>query len=346
MTFLKVRQPLSSPVRTILTLCSFLLPVVIWSAVSYIPGIWHPYVLITNSGDTTVAGDYDYLSEGQLVEREVFEKRNATLAKANAKVAEGTLENPIYFPAPHQVVMALYTSFKTEPQRRGDKWLHESLLHSCSIIFWGFIFSAIFGLPLGVLCGTYTPIASLIEPFVDFVRYMPAPVFGALAVSIMGLDDEPKIAIIFIGTFFQMVLVISNTTSKLDRSLLEAAQTLGTTGFKMLTKVVVPGVLPDLYRDMRILIGWAWTYLVVAELIGAKSGISAFLYQAQRYKQFDNVYAAIIMIGIIGLLTDQILSLIGEVLFPYKSGDTPLLSKIFRALKKRWKDVSNARVQA
>ena len=67
-----------------------------------------------------------------------------------------------------------------------------------------------------------------------------------------------------------------------------------------------------------ILIGWAWTYLVVAELIGAKSGISAFLYQSQRYKQFDNVYASIIMIGLIGLLTDQILAFVGRHIFPWQ----------------------------
>lgn len=315
---LKVRQPISNRRRATLTVASFILPILFWSAVSYVPGLWQPLVLVTDAGNEEIEGDYDYLSVGQRVEKEVFEARNKTLAAAGAELAKGDAVNPIYLPAPHEVAMALYTGFKTEPQRRGEKWLHESLWHSCTIIFYGFIFSAIFGLPLGVLCGTFTSISALIEPFVDFVRYMPAPVFGALAVTILGLDDGPKITIIFIGTFFQMILVIANTTSKLDRGIIEAAQTLGTKGIRLLTRVVVPGVIPELFRDVRILIGWAWTYLVVAELIGAKSGISAFLYQSQRYKQFDNVYASIIMIGLIGLLTDQILAFIGKRAFPWQ----------------------------
>jgi NitT/TauT family transport system permease protein len=156
------------------------------------------------------------------------------------------------------------------------------------------------------------------------VRYMPAPVFGALAVAVLGLADAPKITIIFIGTFFQMVLIVANTTRKLDLSLLHAARTLGANDRQLLVHVVIPGVLPNLYRDMRILIGWAWTYLVVAELIGEKSGISAFIYQQQRYRHFDNVYASIVMIGLVGFATDQVLALLGRYLFPWESGNTTL----------------------
>ena len=91
--------------------------------------------------------------------------------------------------------------------------------------------------------------------------------------------------------------------------------------------MIIPAATPGLYRDMRILLGCAWTYLVVAELIGAKSGISAFLYQAQRYKQFDNVYAAMLMIGLIGLFIDQLLAWIGRHLFPWESGKRPRRKK-------------------
>ena len=76
--------------------------------------------------------------------------------------------------------------------------------------------SSILGVPLGILCGTYAAIARLNEPFIEFFRYLPAPAFGALAVAILGIYDGPKIAIIVIGTFFQQVLIIANTTRKLD----------------------------------------------------------------------------------------------------------------------------------
>src|SRR4029079_10145600 len=104
------------------------------------------------------------------------------------------------------------------------------------------------GVPLGILCGTFPFFSKITEPFVDFTRYMPAPAFGALAVAVLGIYDPPKIAIIFLGTFFQQVLVIANTTRKLDTSLLEAAQTLGANRIRLLFRVIVPGISVDLYN--------------------------------------------------------------------------------------------------
>jgi NitT/TauT family transport system permease protein len=80
----------------------------------------------------------------------------------------------------------------------------------------------------------------------------------------------------------------------------------------------VPGIITDLYKDMRILLGWAWTYLIVAELIGTSSGITWFITQQARYKNFDNVYAAIMMIGIIGLSIDMLLAYMGRRVFPWQ----------------------------
>ena len=325
---LAVRRDVSSRARVVLTIFAFLLPLGGWSAISYIPFLWHPYVLVADPGDTTVPGQHAYLAEGQLVERAEFAARNQELQAAGARLAEGERANPIYLPAPHEVARAFYTAFITPPQRHGEGWLHESLWHSCQVIFWGFLYAALLGVPLGVLCGSLSLFSRLVEPFVDFIRYMPAPVFGALAVAILGLKDEPKITIIFIGTFFQMVLVVANTTRQIDGSLIEAAQTLGARNRHLLVNVVVPGILPNLYRDMRILVGWAWTYLVVAELIGEKSGISAFLYQQQRYRHFDNVYAAIVMIGMIGLFVDQVLAFVGRFLFPWEQQRPRVFAKL------------------
>src|SRR4029079_4070712 len=131
----------------------------------------------------------------QRVDRAEFEARNRELSAAHAKLASGKPANPVYLPAPDEIAKAFVTAFTTEPQRTGDFWLHESLLQSCKVIFWGFFYSALFGIPIGILCGTFPPLARLTEPFVDFVRYMPAPVFGALAVAVLGLGDEPKITI-------------------------------------------------------------------------------------------------------------------------------------------------------
>jgi NitT/TauT family transport system permease protein len=307
-----VRKELRPRTRLATAIMSFVLPLLVWSLVSYIPWIWHPKVEVTDPGSVS------YFAKDMLVDREVFDAELATAREEQRALPQGEPANPIYLPAPHEVARAFYKAFTTEPKRHSEKWLHESLWESIQVIFWGFVLSSVLGVPLGILAGTYDLIARLFEPFVEFFRYLPAPAFGALAVAILGIYQAPKIAIIFIGTFFQQVLVIANTTRKLDPALLEAAQTLGARNLSLLFKVVVPGIITDLYKDMRILLGWAWTYMIVAELIGTSSGITWFITQQARYKNFDNVFAAIMMIGILGLATDLFLAWLGRHIFPWQ----------------------------
>lgn len=311
LSWFSVRQELTPERRRIISWASFLLPILMWCAVSYLPFIWHPMVMIDEPGDV------DYFQTEMLIDKATFIEERNNMQAAGKALPAGKPANPIYLPAPHEVAKALYTGFVTPPAQKDGAWLHESLWHSIKTIFFGFVISSLIGVPLGILCGTYSVIARLTEPFIEFFRYLPAPAFGALMVAILGIYDGPKIAIIVIGTFFQQVLVISNTTRKLDYSLLEAAMTLGTNKFKLLQHVVIPGILPDLYRDLRILLGWAWTYLIVAELIGTSSGITLFITQQARYQHFDNVYAAIFIIGFIGLGTDLILAWLGKRLFAW-----------------------------
>lgn len=310
------RTELDKGSKRFLVFTSFALPILLWCLVSYAPFIWHPQVEITQPGGVS------YFREGTLVDKEVFALEvDKILEKtpdiAQSELPQGIPSNPVYLPAPHEVVTAFYTAFTTPPKRSSEPWLHESLWHSIQVIAWGFFWAMLFGVPLGVLAGTYNAASHVIEPFTEFFRYLPAPAFGALAVAILGIYDAPKIAIIFIGTFFQMVLIVAATTRKFNIALIEASLTLGCKGGRMIRRVIMPGILPDLYRDMRILLGWAWTYLIVAELIGTSSGITWFITQQARYKNFDNVFAAILIIGIIGLVTDIILAQIGKRLFPW-----------------------------
>ncbi len=297
--------------RALLTLCSFLLPLLLWCLVAYAPFIWHPKIKVETPGGV------DYFQPGMLVDRAEFTLQREQMRHEGLVQPTGIAANPIYLPAPHQVARAFYTGFTTAPEQRDAPWLHESLWHSIQIIFWGFTLSSLIGVPLGILCGTYAAIGRLNEPFIEFFRYLPAPAFGALAVAVLGIYDGPKIAIIVIGTLFQQVLIIANTTRKLEVTLLEAARTLGTRGLRLVTRVVIPGILPDLYRDQRILLGWAWTYLIVAELIGTSSGITFFITQQARYQHFENVYAAMLIIGVIGFGSDLLLKRLGRRLFPW-----------------------------
>ncbi|MCH7341649.1 ABC transporter permease [Acinetobacter higginsii] len=305
---------LSKRKKLYLSLGSFLIPILIWSCVSYLPFIWHPQVQIINAGSAT------YLQAGTRIDKQAYYAEAQDAVNQGKTPPTGILVNPIYLPAPHQVAKALFTSFTTPPQQADAPWLHQSLWHSIKIVFTAFFISSLIGVPLGILCGFSNSISKLTEPFVEFFRYLPAPAFGALAVAILGINDAPKIAIIVIGTLFQQILIIANTTRMVDRGLVEAGYTLGTNKLKSLFHVVIPAALPDIYRDQRVLLGWAWTYLIVSELIGATSGITWFITQQARYQNFDNVYAAILIIGVIGLLCDLILMKLGNSLFKWKKG--------------------------
>lgn len=309
--WLAVGGNLTKPQRNLLTVLSFVLPLTLWALVSYVPFFWHPQVRITQPGSV------GYFTAGMEVDGKIFDQENQTVRDQGGTPALGDRINPVYLPAPHEVVLALGKAFTTAPRRAGEPWLHESLLSSISVIFWAFLLSSLIGVPLGILAGSYGFFRHLIEPFVEFFRYLPAPAFGALAVAVLGINEAPKMAIIFIGTFFQQVLVVSNTAKRVDKTLVEAAQTLGGKGPRLLSRVVIPAILPDLYRDQRILLGWAWTYLIVAEVVGTSTGITWFINQQAKYRIFDNVYAAIIMIGIIGLVTDMFLAWLGKKLFPW-----------------------------
>ncbi len=237
-------------------------------------------------------------------------------------IPQGKPANPSYLPAPHEVLITGWHDFTSEPANDAPS-MGERFKASLKIIFLGFFWACAVGLPIGILCGVFDFFSRLFEPFVDFFRYLPAPTFSTLLVAVLLAGDAPKIALVFIGTVFQLVLVVSKTTRLLDNSLLEAAQTLGAKPRQIITRVVIPGVLPNLYNDLRILLGWAWTWLVIAELIGVKSGLTEFIETQGRFRNFDRVFPVIIMIGVTGFITDQILALLHGLLFPWAGKSHP-----------------------
>src|SRR5262245_9351499 len=141
------RQSQTPEGRRLLNIGAFVLPILIWCVVSYVPFVWHPKVLVEE------AGGVDYFQSGMLVDRIEFDEQLKDVQSKGLALPAGRPANPIYLPAPHEVAKALYTSFTTKPQQRDAPWLHESLWHSIQIIFWGFTLSSLVGVPLGILAG-------------------------------------------------------------------------------------------------------------------------------------------------------------------------------------------------
>jgi len=207
----------------------------------------------------------------------------------------GKPANPDYLPAPHTVLKTGIQDWKKKGGE-GQPSMAERYGQSLRTILLGFLIAAVIAIPLGVLSGTYDLFSKLVEPFWDFFRYMPAPAFGTLLVAIFGAHSMPKVALVFLGTFPHLLLMLTKTIRLVEKPLLEAAQTLGANRNTLLTKVVVPSALPSIYNDLRIALGWAWTWLVIAELIGVKEGLTEVIDTQGVRRNFDRVYPVIILI--------------------------------------------------
>lgn len=251
--------------------------------------------------------------------------------------ASEEVARPVYLVPPDVVALSFWEGITAEKPAAGEanaerKTLLQRYAESWRTIVLGFLLAIAVAVPLGLLCGTYDFVSKLAEPFVNFFSYMPAPAFGVVLMAIFGLDLGPKIMLVFLGTLPPAILMISKTTRSLDGSLLEAAQTLGANQRQLLTTVVIPGVLPSLYKDIRLLFGTAWTWLVIAELLGFKSGLTEIIDTHGRRFQFDIVYPAILLIGLSGFFMDQILAYLARYFFPWM--DQPkkgFLSRFFSA---------------
>lgn len=181
----------------------------------------------------------------------------------------------------------------------------------------GFLLSAVFGVPLGILIGTNKVVEASVEPFVDFVRYLPVAGFIPLSILWLGLGDAQKVAVLFIGTFFQLVPMVVDATSSIPRPYLDTARTLGAGDLYIVRQVVVPFALPRIYDALRISVGVCWTYLIVAEIVAASSGIGFVIVQGQRYINTATIFVGLLTVGLLGLITDYGFKLFQPRLFPW-----------------------------
>jgi NitT/TauT family transport system permease protein len=181
----------------------------------------------------------------------------------------------------------------------------------------GFVLAAALALPLGVLMGAYKPIEAFFEPFISFARYLPASAFIPLLILWVGIGEAQKLSVIFIGSFFQLVLMFAVTVGQTRRDLVEAAYTLGSSDTSLVQRVLIPGAAPEIAETLRMVLGWAWTYVIVAELIGASSGIGHMITDSQALLATDQIIFGIIVIGLIGLASDLLFKQVNRRLFPW-----------------------------
>ncbi len=217
---------------------------------------------------------------------------------------------PLFLPSPAQVLSRLALLWSS-----GQLFIDIGI--SVYRITFGFLISTAVALPIGILIGSYSRWEAAIEPFVDFIRYMPVVAFVPLTILWAGTGDVQKLLIIFIGTFFQQVLLVMDNVKSVPKDFINLGRTLQMPEWRILQRIVLPSALPAIWDSMRISLGWAWTWLVVAELVAATSGLGYRITTAQRYFQTDLIFGYLLILGILGLTTDQVMKYAGRKLFKY-----------------------------
>lgn len=217
---------------------------------------------------------------------------------------------PLFLPPPGKVLTRLAELW-------GKGTLQNDLAISLYRIALGFAISTLAAVPIGILIGSYRTWEAAIEPLVDFIRYMPVVAFVPLTILWTGTGDVQKVLIIFIGTFFQQVLMVMDNVKAVPRDFISLGRTLQMPDWRILTRVVLPSALPAIWDTMRITLGWAWTWLVLAELVAATSGLGYRIVTAQRYFQTELIFGYLLILGILGLVTDQTMKFAGRKVFRY-----------------------------
>ncbi|MES2712555.1 MAG: ABC transporter permease [Pseudomonadota bacterium] len=217
---------------------------------------------------------------------------------------------PLFLASPGQTLRAGWSLF-TEFGFAGDVAI------TLFRVVGGFLIAAVIAVPLGLAMGAFKPVEAFFEPFVSFARYLPASAFIPLLILWAGVDEKQKLSVIVIGSVFQLIIMVSVIAGATRRDLVEAAYTLGSRPGGIMRRVIVPSAAPQVMETLRLVLGWAWTYVIVAELIGAQSGIGHMIMDSQRLLDTGQMIFGIAVIGVIGLVTDFCFKAMNRALFPW-----------------------------
>jgi NitT/TauT family transport system permease protein len=204
---------------------------------------------------------------------------------------------PVFLPSPGSVWEAFKTCFE-------DDTLWTDVQASALRVTAGFLIAAAMGIPIGLAMGSFKVFEGLLQPFTEFVRYIPVPALVPILMVVFGIDELSKIMLIWAGTFFQLALMVADEVRRVPHELLQVSYTLGARKREVIRFVVWRAAMPGIFDALRLCNGWAWTYLVVAELVAANEGLGYRVLKFSRFLQTPKIFVYLVILGAIGLLLD------------------------------------------
>ncbi len=219
------------------------------------------------------------------------------------------LINPLFLPSPVKVISSAVSLASGS--------LAVDIFATVLRVMVAFLISIVLALPVALLMSESKFWKKLLTPYIDFVRYIPVPVLIPLTILFFGIGEEAKIVLLFVGTFFQIVLLFDANLLNVPKDYFDLAYSLNFTTFQRL-KMKLQAAIPEMYDNMRISLGISWSYVIIVELVAAQTGIGHMIKEAQRFSLTSNVYVGILLMGLIGFLSDYLFRKSYIKLFPYK----------------------------
>jgi NitT/TauT family transport system permease protein len=217
----------------------------------------------------------------------------------------------IFLPSPIQVLQATL-------QMIFEHTLFGAIWASTLRILISFVAAAVVALPLGILMGAYEPFNRLMEPVMAPLRYMPISAFIPLLILWLGIGESQKIAFLFLGVFVYLLPVVVTAIRAVPDELVQTALTLGATRAQVIRTVLVPAALPDIFDSFRVMNAISWTYVILAEFVNARTGLGYMIQLAGSHLKTAQVFSGILVIGVIGLLTDAFIRFLNGLLFRWR----------------------------
>ena len=235
-----------------------------------------------------------------------------TFVVAWCVLSYGNIVPTIILPSPTEVLRAF-------PVLHFEEALVRSALRSFYRVTMGFALAAAVAIPLGIVMGTFPVVKHFFNPLLDPLRFLPISALVPLFIVWFGIDELQKIVFLFVGIFVYMLPLVVEAVDNVDEVYLQTATTLGATKGQLVRHVLIPGSLPAIGEALRVMNGIGWTYVIMAEVVNARYGLGYLITTAGKRSHVDQIFALVLVILVIGVVTDWIIRLVNDALFHWKS---------------------------
>jgi taurine transport system permease protein len=223
-----------------------------------------------------------------------------------------------FLPAPSSVLNRMF-----DLARGPDAVLWHDIRMSATRVLTGFLLSALVGVPLGLIMGMSRSVRAALSPIVSIIRPLPALSWIPLSMLWLGIDEQQKYAIVFMGSFASVLVYTTDATLRVDRTLIDAARNLGANRAQVIRFVVLPGALPNILSGLKVVLAIAWTCVISAEMVGANSGLGFRIWTAKEWSDTGQVLVGMLSISLTVLVLDILFRSLERLLLPWQRGGGP-----------------------